>query len=110
MVASEGLNDETIKTVLTFAAAVNQGMREDEFEMKRLMLDVLRVEVVIDGDNYTVNSLVTGWSGKILRRAGCKARVMNPKDIPCFCRHLPLYNDVLADPRWSSARGATLSV
>jgi len=105
IIASQGLNDETVEVVLAFASAVNKGMGEDEFEMKRLMLDVLKVEVAIEGDNYTVTSLVTGWSGKIIRRIGCKARIVNPDDIPEFCRQLPQYIDVLGDTRSSSARG-----
>jgi site-specific DNA recombinase len=97
IIANQGLNDETVEVVLTFASAVSKGMGEDEFEMKRLMLDVLKVEVAIDGDNYTVTSLVTGWSGKIIRRIGCKARIVNPEDIPVFCRRLPQYDDVLGE-------------
>jgi site-specific DNA recombinase len=105
LLGSQGLTDKTVSEILSFAKAVIQGLRTDDFEMKRLMLDVLKVEVTIHGDEYTVNSLVTGWSGKILRRAGCAARILNPEDIPQFCRQLPLYRDVLAESRWSSGRG-----
>jgi hypothetical protein len=90
--ADDELSDEIIETVMDFCRDVQQGLREDDFDLRRLLLDILKLEIKLDAeDGYTLTSLITGWHGA-LPRFDNHARVLNPEAIPTWCRSHPYFD------------------